>query len=76
MVDPGETHNFISKDTVNSVEISIVNEGGFGVSLENGEFIMGEGVCKNIQLQLDGGVEVVEDFLPLQLGSSDVILGI
>lgn len=29
-----------------------------------------------MRLQLDGGVEVVEEFLPLKLGGSDVILGI
>lgn len=27
-------------------------------------------------MQLDGGLEMVEDFLPLELGSADVILGI
>lgn len=27
-------------------------------------------------MQLNGGLEVVEDFLPLELGSTDVILGI
>lgn len=29
-----------------------------------------------MKLELSGGVEVVEDFLPLELGNSDVILGI
>lgn len=40
------------------------------------EAIYGEGICNNVVLQLDGGVEVIKDFLPLKLGSSDVILGV
>lgn len=76
MIDPGATHNFIALNTVKEAGVPITGTGGFGVSLGNGEAIRGEGMCKNVRLQLDGGVEVIEDFLPLQLGSSDVILGI
>lgn len=76
MIDPGATHNFISKEMVNAAGIVLSNDGAFGVSLGNGESIRGEGVCRGLKLQLDGGIEVVEDFLPLQLGSSDIILGI
>ena len=37
--------------------------------------IRGEGICKGITLYLQG-IDIVEDFLPLGLGSSDIILGI
>lgn len=76
MIDPGATHNFISLSAVDRAGIQISNSGAFGVSLGNGEAIRGEGVCKNVRIQLDGGLEVMEDLLPLKLGSSDVILGI
>lgn len=33
-------------------------------------------MCEQILLQLDGGVIVQEDFLPLKLGTSDIILGV
>ena len=33
------------------------------------------GVCKGVVLQLQG-ITIVEDFLPLPLGSTDVILGL
>lgn len=36
--------------------------------------MQGEGVCRGVQLSLQN-VEVVEDFLPLDLGRSNVILG-
>ena len=32
------------------------------------------GVCKGVTLMLQN-IEIVEDFLPIELGSSDVILG-
>lgn len=73
MVDPGATHNFISLDMAG---MKMEKSASFGVSLGNGDAIRGEGVCKGITLYLNGGLEIVEDFLPLKLGSSDVILGI
>lgn len=76
MIDPRATHNFISLGAVAALGIPVEGTIGFGVSLGNGEAIRGEGVCRRVTLQLDEGLEVVEDFLPLQLGSSDVILGI
>lgn len=76
MIDPGATHNFISKNAVKTGGVVVTPSGSFGVSLGNGEAIKGDGVCKDVRLQLDGGIELLEDFLPLELGSSDVILGI
>ena len=35
----------------------------------------GEGICRAVPLRLQG-LEIIEDFLPLQLGSTDVILGV
>ena len=39
-----------------------------------GHSVHGQGVCKGVCLVLPG-MEVVDDFLPLELGSSNVILG-
>lgn len=33
-------------------------------------------MCRDILIQLDGGFFLPEDFLPLSLGTSDIILGI
>ena len=76
MIDPGATHNFISLGTVASTGLLVENSVGFGVSLGNGDAIKGEGICRGVRVQLDGGLEVVEDFFPLTLGSSDLILGV
>lgn len=37
---------------------------------------MGRRVCKGVVLQMEGGLVVEDDFLPLGLGNSDVILGV
>ena len=42
----------------------------------NGDYNKGMGVYKQVSLQLDGKVVNCEDFLPLELGSAEVILGI
>lgn len=74
MVDPGATHNFLSLNVIKAGGIRVSPSGCFGVALGNGEAVRGERVCKTVRLNLDGGLEVEEDFLPLELGSSDVIL--
>ncbi|KAL8123138.1 hypothetical protein AgCh_011216 [Apium graveolens] len=76
MVDPGATHNFLSLPLVEKLKIPMTQSGSFGVSLGNGEAINGSGICKGVAVHLDGGVEVLDDFLPLTLGNSDVILGV
>lgn len=39
-----------------------------------GDSEQGQGVCQGVLLRL-GEIDIVEEFLPLRLGSSDVILG-
>lgn len=76
MVDPGATHNFISLRAIEELGVPVSAAPGFGVSLGDGKAVRGEGVCKGVQLIIGDGVLVVEDFLPLQLGNSNVILGV
>lgn len=75
MIDPGATHNFISEEAVQRLSIAITPTKDFGVTLGTGESVNGKGVCKNVAVWIQG-IEVVEDFLPLKLGNSDLILGI
>lgn len=76
MIDPGATHNFVSLKAIKSLKIPVSESVGYGVALGNGEAVRGKGVCKGMKLALDGGVVVDDDFLPLELGNSDVILGV
>lgn len=47
----------------------------FGVSLGTGETVQGQGECKSVVVQVQG-ITIVEDFLPIHLGNSDMILGL
>lgn len=76
MVDPGAIHNFVSLNVVKKLAIPVDDSGEFWVSLGNGETIKGRGVCREINLRLDDKLMVCDDFLPLELGTVDVILGI
>lgn len=76
MIDLGATHNFISMEMISELGIPVEPTGGFGVCLGNGESVRGTGMCRGVKLVLEGGVEIISDFLPLGLGSSDVILGV
>ena len=75
MIDPGATHNFISREVVETLGVPLFPTKSFGVSLGTGESVQGTGLCKEVSLQLPGMV-IIEDFLPLPLGNSDVILGV
>lgn len=75
MVDPGATHNFISLAAVERLGLPLIPSKGFGVSLGTGAYVRGDGECMGVVLQLQG-ITVIENYLPLQLGNSDLILGI
>ncbi|XP_074328452.1 uncharacterized protein LOC141666362 [Apium graveolens] len=75
MVDPGATHNFISLEAVEKLGLPLLPSKGFGVSLGTGADVRGEGECRAVVLQLQG-ITVIENYLPLQLGNSDLILGV
>lgn len=76
LVDSGETHNFVSLKIVEFLGLPVEIVGCFGVSLGNGETIKGHGLCKAVELHLAGQMMICEDFLPLELGTADVILGV
>ena len=75
MIDPGATHNFISLTTIARLEIPVGQEGAFRVSLGNGAVVTGKGSCCGVQVTIQG-VTITEDYLPLELGTSDLILGV
>lgn len=75
MIDPGATHNFISTRAATQLGLLVTSTKKYGVSLGTGEAVQGDGECRGILLVLQG-VQIIEDFLLLPLGNSDIILGI
>lgn len=46
----------------------------FGVSVGNGQVITGKEKCSGLTLSIQG-IEIVEEFLLFELGTTDVVLG-
>lgn len=74
LVDCGATLNFISPKIVEKMKLSVTNTVNYGVIMGTGSVVRGKGICKNVVLSL-AGLTIREDFLPLELGSVDLILG-
>ncbi|XP_024026844.1 uncharacterized protein LOC112093161 [Morus notabilis] len=75
LIDSGATHNFIACDLVKGLGLAVDRTGGYGVVIGTGLSVKGEGICRWVAVSMQG-IEVIEDFLPLELGSSDLILGV
>ena len=54
--------------------IPVERSTGYGILMGTGVAVKGKGICKGVILTFKN-IEVIEDFLPLELGSVDVILG-
>ena len=67
------SHNLISADLVTRLGIPSVYSQNFGFLIGTGLSVQGASLCKGVVLQLQD-VEVKVDFLPLNLGSSYIIL--
>ncbi|PKU77049.1 putative mitochondrial protein [Dendrobium catenatum] len=74
LIDSGATHNFISTQVAEELGIEPTETGSYGVMMGTGKIESSTGICKGVEMSLQE-IRVVEDFLPLRLGSTDVILG-
>lgn len=74
MVDYSATHNFIHQRIVDELELPLSETSHYEVVVENGVALKGKGICKAVVVVLPN-LMIKEDFLPLELGQVDVILG-
>ena len=74
MIECGATHNFISTKVVQKLGLPLEETSSYGVLMGTGIAVKGVGICRFVSLTLQN-IEIIEDFLPLELGSTDVILG-
>ncbi|KFK28310.1 hypothetical protein AALP_AA8G499800 [Arabis alpina] len=75
LIDSGASHNFVSEQLVHRLGLQSAKTGSYGVLTGGGMTVRGAGVCRGLVLLLQG-LRIRDDFLPLELGSADVILGI
>ena len=74
LVDSGTTHNFLSLDLVQQLALPLATTTSYGVMMGTGISMKGKGICRGGCILMQGLI-VVKDFLPLELGNTDVILG-
>ncbi|KAL0548488.1 hypothetical protein IC582_012941 [Cucumis melo] len=74
MVDCGATHNFISLKLVESLNLPMAAITNYGVIMGSEKAVQGREMCKGITVGLPV-ITIVEDFLPLELGNLDMVLG-
>lgn len=73
LIDCGATHNFISAELVQKLGLPRMETSGYGVIMGTGFVVQGAGICKGVTLSLQN-LEITENFLPQELGSSNAIL--
>lgn len=74
MLDSGATHNFISPAVAEQLKLVTEKSNSLEVLLGTGVSVSGVGVCRNVQITLQGWT-FTTDFIVLELGNIDVTLG-
>lgn len=75
LIDSGATHNFISESLVQKLGLTVSTTQGFGVMAGAGVTVRGKGICEGVSIKLST-CKVNSNFLPLELGIADIILGV
>ncbi|CAL9232051.1 unnamed protein product [Arabidopsis halleri] len=74
LIDSGASHNFLTPNLAAKLKMLVCEDSRLEVRLGNGVSVHGTGVCKDVKFQLPG-VEFQSNFISLELGGVDVILG-
>lgn len=75
LIDSGATHNFVSTEVMKKLNLPIDSAKAYNVFTAGWITIRGAGSCPDVRLELQG-CSITSSFLPIELGSVDVILGI
>lgn len=74
LIDCGVTHNFISQEVIQRLGLPTIATNNYRIIMGTGESMTRKGICKGAVLKMQR-LTIVEDFLPLELGSTDIVLG-
>lgn len=75
LLDSGSTHNFISEIPVARTGLTLEPCPGLHIEVTNGDHVTGDGLCRDMALQVDGEHYKVDD-LAIPFGGFDIVLGI
>ena len=75
LVDYGATQNFMSEKLVGELQIATKETAHYGVIMGSGTSIKGKGICEAVEVMVKEW-KIVANFLPIELGGVDVVLGV
>lgn len=75
LIDSGATHNFISPAVVEKTRLQTTSASRFTVLVGTWISVNGNSICKEVELQLHS-IQIIQDFIVLEPGSADLILGV
>ncbi|KAA0060520.1 snRNA-activating protein complex subunit 4 [Cucumis melo var. makuwa] len=65
LIDCGATHNFIAEKLITKLGLTLQETPNYGVILGSGTAVKGKGVCRDVEVQMEGRLEeATADFLP------------
>lgn len=73
LIDSGATHNFISPDIVSKAYLQVSETRQFTIIMGTSINVTGAGMCKGVLLQI---IRIKADFIVLEPGGVDVVLGV
>ncbi|MCH87042.1 hypothetical protein A2U01_0007907 [Trifolium medium] len=74
LIDSGATSNFISSKLVDELQLALVETPTYVIEVGNGERVQNKGVCEGLNFQIQG-VEFKQHFFLMELGGSEMVLG-
>lgn len=75
MMDSGATHNFISPVMAQKLRLTATPTAHLNIVLGTSIMVQGSGVCREVSFVIQGW-SFITDFIILELGQVDVILGV
>lgn len=75
LIDNSASHNFIDEELVNALNLPRLPITSYGILLGTGRSVQTTDICKGVVLNLVN-LTIIDDFIPLSLGSANVILGV
>ncbi|XP_024028604.1 uncharacterized protein LOC112093764 [Morus notabilis] len=75
LVDSGASHNFLSLRVVRELQIPLATTGTYRIQVGNGACFKRQGVCKGVELKIQG-YSILGEFVPFELGCAKVVLGV